>query len=252
MGLLDWVKRRGRTQEPEPEYESPAPFGSTKRGNPINLVRSDEWRSDPARVHETRLHIGKSVEGFHGGFQVVPAGGDGKIQWSNARKTEERTSLAAQSMSERWENENARASHDFENNAIREFERKDARQLQVDRKEPSGDENQKPSRPQSKYSGLYDDPPKTESEAKRYDALFDMALVVGHIANDPDPDWGKYEAGYEKAASGIREAFEIEKRRQRAEKSETNARPLSKDVPSKCNTPEATRQQPGRVREWER
>jgi hypothetical protein len=112
--------------------------------------------------------------------------------------------------------------------------------------------NQKPSRTQSKYSGLLDRVPNTEAGFRRDEALFDMALVVGHIANDPDPDWGKYRGDFEKAASGIREAFEIEKRRKRAEKSETNARPLSKDVPSKCNTPEATRQQPGRGREWER
>jgi hypothetical protein len=248
MGLLDWVKRRGRTQEPEPEYESPAPFGSTKRGNPISLVRSDEWQSDLVGVHETRLHIGKSVEGFHGGFQAVSAGGDGEIQWSNARKTEERASIAAQSMSGRWENENARVSHDFENNAIREFERKDARQLHVDRKEPSGEENQKPSRPQSKYSGLFDRPPSTEADLKRAEALFDMTLVVQHIARDPDPAVGKYQGDFERAVSGMREACGFESRDQHPEKIQTNS--TARDAGMQRG--DARQQQPEKGRSWER
>jgi hypothetical protein len=248
MGLLDWVKRRGRTQEPEPEYESPAPFGSTKRGNPINPVRSDEWRSDPVGVHETRLHIGKSAEGFHGGFQVVPAGGDGEIQWSNARKTEERASLAAQSMSERWDNENARAFQEFfENAAIWESERK-AKQLQVDRKEPSGEENQKPSWPQSKYSGLFDRPPSTEADLKRAEALFDMTLVVQHIARDPDPAVGKYQGDFERAVSGMRKACGFESRDQHPEKIQTNS--TARDA--EMQRGDAHQQQPQKGRSWER
>ena len=229
MGILDWVKRRGRTQEPEPEYESPAPFGSTKRGNPIDLVCSDEWRSDPVGVHETRLHIGKSVEGFHGGFQVVPAGGDGEIQWSNARKTEERASLAAQSMSERWENDNARV-------------------FEVDRKEPSGEGNQKPSRTQSKYSGLFDRPPSTEADLKRAEALFDMTLVVQHIARDPDPAVGKYQGDFERAVSGMREACGFESRDQHPEKSQTNS--TARDAGMQRG--DARQQQPEKGRSWER
>jgi hypothetical protein len=243
MGLLDWVKRRGQTHEPEPEHELPAPFGSTKRGNAINPVRSDEWRSDPVGVHETRLHIGKSVEGFHGGFQVVPAGGDGEIQWSNARKTEERASLAAQSMSERWDNENARAFLDFENNAIREFERKHARQLQVDQKEPGGEESQKPSRTQSIVSDYPDRVLKTEADVKRDDALLEMALVVHHIANDPDPNWHKYNAHFEKAVGGIREAFGFgpEMRQRREEKGGTDAPPRDAEMQREGASPQQDR-----------
>jgi hypothetical protein len=248
MGLLDWVKRRGRTQGPEPEYEQPAPFGSTKRGNPIDLVRSDEWRSDPIGVHETRLHIGKSVEGFHGGFQVVPTGGDGEIQWSNARKTEERASLAAQRMSERWDNDNAQAFLDFENSAIREFGRKDAGQLQADRKEAAAVESENPSRPQSKYGDLFDRAPKTEAEARKYDALIDMTLVVQHIARDPDPNLGKYKGDFERAVSGMREACGFEMRDQRAEKSATTAAPRDAEMQRK-----SARQQQGHDRgAWER
>ena len=214
------------TNEPEPDYQEPAPFGSTKKGNPIDIARSEEWRSDSVGMHETRLHIGKSAEGFHGGFQAVPTGGDGEIQWSNARKTEERASLAAQSMSQRWERENAPASLDFENNAIREFERKNAGGLQADRKEPDSMESSKPSPAQSKYAGLFDRPPVTEADAKKLDALCDMALVVQHIARDPDPNVGKYKADFENAVNGIRQSvFQPEKRHERAEKSSTNAAP---------------------------
>ena len=248
MGLLDWVKRRGRTQEPEPEYETPAPFGSTKRGNPIDLVRSDEWRSDPVGVHETRLHIGKSVEGFHGGFQVVPAGGDGEIQWSNARKTEEQASLAAQSMSERWENENARASQDFENNAIRAFERKESKPGKADTKTPDAAAEGEPSRTQSKYSGLFDRPPSTEADLKRAEALFDMTLVVQHIARDPDPAVGKYQGDFERAVSGMREACGFESRDQHPEKSQTNS--TARDAGMQRG--DARQQQPEKGRSWER
>jgi hypothetical protein len=53
--------------------------------------------------------------------------------------------------------------------------------------------NKKPSPTQSKYSGLFDRPPSTEADLNRAEALFDMTLVVQHIARDPDPAVGKYQ-----------------------------------------------------------
>lgn len=142
MGFLNWMKKQERA--PEPETETGPPFGLTKKGNPIEPVRSSDWQSDPVGVHETRTHIGKSSEGFHGGFQVVPAGGDGDIRWSNARKTEAQAGLAAGRMSERREKENAQTSLDFESHAIPQFERENRGQSQI------VEESRKPSRPQSK------------------------------------------------------------------------------------------------------
>jgi hypothetical protein len=252
MGLLDWVKKRGRTQEPEPEYETPAPFGSTKRGNPIDLVRSDEWRSDPVGVHETRLHLGKSVEGFHGGFQVVPTGGDGEISWSNARQKEEKALLAAQRMSGRWEMGNAQASLDFENNAIHEFERKQARSLQADQKEAGSQESEtsspRQSTYQSKYIGLYDHPPNTEAELRKADVLFDMSLVVQHIARDPDLNVGKYREDFENAVSAMREACGFQTRDHHAEKIQTTS--TARDA--EMQRGDARQQQTEKGRSWER
>ncbi len=242
MGLLDWLKRRQRTAEPEPSYEQPAPFGSTKSGNPIEPIRSDDWRSDPVGLHETRLHIGKSVEGFHGGFQVVPTGGDGEISWSNARQTEEKASLAAQRMSERWEKGNAQASLDFENSAIHEFERKEAGSQKSETPSPTQ------STYQSKYIGLYDHPPNTEAELRKGDALFDMSLVVQHIARDPDRNVGKYREDFENAVSAMREACGFQTRDHHAEKSATNT--MSSDA--EIQRDRANPQQPGRGQDWER
>jgi len=88
MGFLNWMKKQERA--PESETETGPPFGLTKKGNPIEPVRSSDWQSDPVGVHETRTHIGKSSEGFHGGFQVVPAGGDGDIGGATHAKQKRR------------------------------------------------------------------------------------------------------------------------------------------------------------------
>jgi hypothetical protein len=89
--------------------------------------------------------------------------------------------------------------------------------------------------------------PKTEADLKR-DALFEMALVVHHIANDPDPDWRKYRAHFEEAVSGLREALGPEIRHQGAEKIGTNATPLDAEM----QRGEANRQQPEKSRSRER
>jgi len=167
---------------------------------------------------------------------------------SNARKTEERASRAAQSMSERWDNENARAFLDFKNKAIRELERKDAKQPQVDRREPGREESQKPSRTQPKYADLFDRVPNTEAGLKRAEALFDMTLVVQHIARDPDPNVGKYKGDFERAVSGMRETCGFEVRDQHAEKTQTDS--MTRDAGMQHER--ASSQQPGRGRNWER
>src|ERR1700683_4456378 len=83
--------------------------------------------------------------------------------------------------------------------------------------------NKKTSRTQSKYSGLFDRPPSTDADLKRAEALFDMTLVVQHIARDPDPAVGKYQGDFERAVSGMREACGFESREQHAEESQTNS-----------------------------
>jgi hypothetical protein len=108
--------------------------------------------------------------------------------------------------------------------------------------------NKKPSPTQSKYSDLYDHPPKTEAEAKRYDALFDMALVVHHIARDPDPAVGKYQGDFERAVSGMREACGFESRDQHPEKGQTNSTARDAGMQRDCVSPQQPNKGPG----WER
>ena len=99
--------------------------------------------------------------------------------------------------------------------------------------------NQKPSWTQSKYSGLFDRLPSTEAELKRDEALFDMALIVHHIAKDPDSNWGKYKGAFENAVSELREAFEMH--RQPAGKGEPNAAPRDAQVERADASPQKDR-----------
>ena len=101
---------------------------------------------------------------------------------------------------------------------------------------------------QSKYSGLFDHPPTTEADLKRAEALFDMTLVVQHIARDPDPAVGKYQGDFERAVSGMREACGFESRNQPPEKIQTNATTRDAGMQRDCATP----QQPGKSQGWER
>jgi hypothetical protein len=66
----------------------------------------------------------------------------------------------------------------------------------------------KPSRTHSIFSDYPDRVLKTEADVKKDDALLDMTLVVNEIANDPDTNWRRHKGDFEKAVSGMREAFD--------------------------------------------
>src|SRR5271157_5558776 len=98
MSFLGWIRSwRERGQEPSDagapgrnglaqEYEQVAPRGFTERGNVTTsleftgrgkLIRSlsqTDWNSDHSGAFEFRQHIGRSAEGYHGGFEVSPRG----------------------------------------------------------------------------------------------------------------------------------------------------------------------------------
>jgi hypothetical protein len=102
MGFLDWIKR-GRTEgrEPEPENESWGDWYSTKKGNAIQAVSEGKWESDPSGLpREFKLHVGRSVEGYHGGVEVSHQGGDGTVYWSGARPTTQSAERAAHGIRE--------------------------------------------------------------------------------------------------------------------------------------------------------
>ena len=87
MGFLDWMKRgRKGGREPQPDDPPIEDRYFTKKGNPIRPVSAGEWTTDDG-LHEFRVQVGRSVEGFHGGLEVSYRGGDGSVSWSNARST---------------------------------------------------------------------------------------------------------------------------------------------------------------------
>src|SRR5579863_5957634 len=73
---------------------------------------------------------------------------------------------------------------------------------------PKSTEYQPPSRTHSIFSDYPDRVLKTESDVRKDDALLEMSLVVNEVANDPDTNWTRSKADFEKAVTGMREAFE--------------------------------------------
>ena len=121
MGFLDWMKsgngsRAGSSSRnifaPENQPVPPAGFSRrvlavdsfafTGRGNLVVPVAQTGWHSDHCGPYEFRQHIGRSIEGYHGGFQVSRSGDHGFVYWSNARPTQEGAEKASYAMNEAW------------------------------------------------------------------------------------------------------------------------------------------------------
>jgi hypothetical protein len=49
---------------------------------------------------------------------------------------------------------------------------------------------------------------RTASDAKKDDALLDMSQVVAEIEKNPTANWQKYKGDFEKAVTGMKEAFD--------------------------------------------
>lgn len=103
MGFLDWMGGRNNSRKAaEPENEHIPVRHETRKWNAIDIASSSEWRSDGVGIYEWRCHVGKSVEGYHGGLEVSRQGGEGLWAWSNARPTLQDADSAAHRMAERW------------------------------------------------------------------------------------------------------------------------------------------------------
>jgi hypothetical protein len=70
------------------------------KGNRIRII--GEWRSNGPASHEFKNYVGRSIEGYHGGFEAAPVGGDGVLRWSNARPTVEAAVKACRGMRDAW------------------------------------------------------------------------------------------------------------------------------------------------------
>jgi hypothetical protein len=95
--ILDNATRylRSAGRRPEPEDPPMEPWHVTRKGKGIMPVSASEWYSDATSATEFKHHVGKSVEGFHGGLEISYHGGEGPFYWSNARRTPEAAEKAS-------------------------------------------------------------------------------------------------------------------------------------------------------------
>ncbi len=102
MAYLDWMKRSsGQPARVEPGTALAVP--SSRKGNSITPLSRSEWRPDTRALCELRQHVGKSVEGFHGGLEVSYGGGEGLFKWGSARLTAEAAQKSSDRMRAAWE-----------------------------------------------------------------------------------------------------------------------------------------------------
>jgi hypothetical protein len=99
------IKSQGKRQWPEPEDAPAPPRYFTQNGNAITIQSSSEWSSDGVGVYELRNHLGKSIEGYHGGLEISQRGGESSWRWSNARPSAQAAHKASGGMSDRWTRE---------------------------------------------------------------------------------------------------------------------------------------------------
>jgi hypothetical protein len=101
MGFLDWVKHGREIDKGQADDFPVQNIQESAKGNRIRII--GEWWSNGSATHEFKNYIGRSIEGYHGGLEVSPAGGDGLLQWSNARPTTEAAVKACRGMRNAWE-----------------------------------------------------------------------------------------------------------------------------------------------------
>jgi hypothetical protein len=107
MGLLDWIKRPMRGEEPVQPEPPPPRWCETRKGNPISMEYARNWKpSWSGKDPQIRHHVGRSIEGFHGGLEISYGGRLGALQWSNARPDASRAEKAALGMERAWEKNN--------------------------------------------------------------------------------------------------------------------------------------------------
>jgi hypothetical protein len=90
-----------------PVPEPPAPNWRqtlTKNLNPVKSEYASAWRTTRADGRsQFRQHVGKSIEGFHGGLEISLKKGFSTLKWSNPRPDLPRAEQAASGMVRAWE-----------------------------------------------------------------------------------------------------------------------------------------------------
>jgi hypothetical protein len=88
MNVLKWLNNIGPwIATPRPAALVPRHLSA--RGNAIEPEWHSQWLPDQCGLHETRRHVGRSVEGYHAGVEVCYRAGMGRIEWDNAQPSPE-------------------------------------------------------------------------------------------------------------------------------------------------------------------
>jgi hypothetical protein len=140
-----------------------APRQLSAGGKAIAREWCSPWQPDESGLHETRRHVGRSLEGFHPGIEVCYRAGMGRIEWGEAQSTAE-TAYAM--------------SAELENN------RRDEVRACIDGR----------IRPMESGRCVY-----THLSTGVGDALLALHEIVARIESDPSENWPKHNADFERA-----------------------------------------------------
>jgi len=88
MNILKWI-RKPKTSATEPCVSGPSHPDVIGKENAIEPEWRGQWLPDISGFHETRRHVGISVNGYHAGIEVCYRAGMGRIDWSEALSTPE-------------------------------------------------------------------------------------------------------------------------------------------------------------------
>ncbi|HTU44894.1 MAG TPA: hypothetical protein VMF91_07520 [Bryobacteraceae bacterium] len=203
----------------EPEDEPVEPLHYTKNGNPIESWFHSGWHSDPTGRYEFREHVGRSVEGYHGGLEISPGGGEGPFYWSDGFAKEEKAHLAALEMAVNCLDgaavESARdgetKTSSIDQGALPFRFRKPWAHVEfVMTEEERNTVNGLEARWRERYECFKDYAPVAEHQVhqrtvfRTIDRLYEALDAREHA---PFADWNRLEADVEKAFRGVREAF---------------------------------------------
>ena len=88
MNILKWI-RKSKTSKMVPYPDEPSHPDAGGRGNTIEPEWRGQWLADVSGFHETRRHVGISMNGYHAGIEVCYRAGMGRIDWSESLSTPE-------------------------------------------------------------------------------------------------------------------------------------------------------------------
>ena len=96
MRLFSWITNRGNGVATRRDCDAQRLRHFSAEQSTIEPEWHSSWSPlDESDHYETRQHVGKSVEGFHGGVEMLYREGMGRIAWGEAHPTPEKAREAA-------------------------------------------------------------------------------------------------------------------------------------------------------------